>query len=121
MTRAETKQEGVRMSGQHTPGPWTMDGLAIDGADGYQVAEASAWDTPYDSLDGFARSHEEAEANARLIAAAPAMLEALTEARAMLVTLLDEHDPQWATQMDGGMEQVEVIDAAIAAAKGEGK
>lgn len=63
---------------QHTPGPWpceyTGDGKRIlvgkglvEGPNGYEVAEVYSDDCP----------REVAEANARLIAAAPELLEAL--------------------------------------------
>lgn len=66
------------MSAGHTPGPWPMaytgDGKRIvigeglvEGPNGYEVAEVYSDDCP----------PEIAEANARLIAAAPEMLEAL--------------------------------------------
>lgn len=79
------------MSNQaHTPGPWTSEGEA-----GHIVAR--------DEIGGLRRTHsiacvygdsdewplsEEAQANARLIAAAPTMLAALHEARAILQTLI---------------------------------
>lgn len=58
------------MSGQHTPGPWAVDGNLIkwtDPDDGAVYMAAMAWDAAGGS----------ASANARLIAAAPKMLETL--------------------------------------------
>ena len=60
---------------QHTPGPWTLeadeDGTqVIYGPDGHPLAEVD-------------------EANARLIAAAPALLAALVDAREALMRLPD--------------------------------
>lgn len=44
------------------------------------------------------------------------MLAMLKTCREMIVTLLDESDPAWHTQFDGGAEQVEALDALIAKA-----
>ena len=53
----------------HTPGPWTVHGITITHeSDGCEYPIASCTDTPI----GF----EEATANARLIAAAPELLDA---------------------------------------------
>ncbi|MFG0917234.1 hypothetical protein [Pseudomonas sp. CJQ_11] len=65
----------------HTPGPWVrcneapkiiMSGSFIDGHQGYIVGSVSGNDN-----SGFYANEEEAEANARLISAAPELLEAL--------------------------------------------
>lgn len=71
---------------KHTPGPWTtikrQDEIAptlVLGAEGEIVSECSSYYT--------GRSDVEAEANATLIAAAPAMLVALKFAKAELVRL----------------------------------
>jgi len=55
---------------QHTPGPWVLhEGkTAVNGADGHLVASCGS--LPY-------RNKWDEEANARLIAAAPELLEAL--------------------------------------------
>jgi hypothetical protein len=50
----------------HTPGPWVDDTYSIIGADDSLVAECG----PYSN------NHEEADANARLIASAPDLLAA---------------------------------------------
>jgi hypothetical protein len=58
----------------HTAGPWLvsiLDAWAIIDARGYVVAKASGW-----------REREECQANAELIAAAPALLAELTTSRA---------------------------------------
>jgi hypothetical protein len=75
------------MSAQHTPGPWHADGrLAGDGAytqiigqDGTPVAEVILWSN-IDYEEGGDSEWEELAANARLIAAAPEMLQALRRA-----------------------------------------
>jgi hypothetical protein len=63
------------MSAQHTPGPWTADWNS--GSHGYTIAgDHIAIGTAF-SLLGKRYGTGEASANARLIAAAPEMLEAL--------------------------------------------
>lgn len=91
---------------KHTPGPWpwvrTGDGKRIvigaglvDGPNGYEVAEVYS-----DDCD-----REVAEANARLIAAAPEMFVALREARDLLLA----HDTI------SGTEKLEALIARIEA------
>ena len=59
------------MVNNHTAGPWSVDKytLCVEGSD--DIAVAQVW---YDT-----RGLKEAEANARLIAAAPELLEALED------------------------------------------
>lgn len=108
------------MDAKHTPGPWTYRHFAL--ADIYsddQRAEmralhpeyfevGSAYDESYNRLS---LSAHMGEANARLIAAAPMLLEALQN----IVASLSEHD-------DEGMiehaEQMIAARAAIATATG---
>lgn len=72
------------MSGQ-TPGPWTVgrklpgEGILISGADGAPVAVVADETTGYGQLYGLP-----ADENARLIAAAPDLLEALKVAERLL-------------------------------------
>ena len=62
------------METKHTPGPWNTDEQVIFASSGEAVA--STW--KFGQFDTGGRgSHAEAEANARLIAAAPDMLDAL--------------------------------------------
>lgn len=68
----------------HTPGPWakliySVHAQTKPGIYGIQVAETSFEDNDM--------SHEECEANARLIAAAPELLEALIKIHNMLVDI----------------------------------
>ena len=53
---------------KHTPGPWTLDG------DGFVYGEGNIVADPHSSLN---IDHDELDANARLIACAPELLEAL--------------------------------------------
>ena len=90
---------------QHTPGPWpwgfTGDGKRIviggglvEGPNGYEVAEVYSDDCP----------QEVAEANARLIAEAPAMLAALRDVAA----------GRWGWLVDGdGSDTIKAILARI--------
>jgi hypothetical protein len=99
------------MSTQHTPGPWKFGSKAdskfykrnISGADGYHVAAVSS------------RNEHEVDANARLIAAAPDLLEALELCQSNISSLLASAHPkvygEWLT----------VVSAAIAKATGEPK
>jgi len=80
---------------KHTPGPWEWQGYDLVGSDGFTIA----------SVDFFG-SADEADANGRLIKAAPAMLEALRSVAAYL----DKEDSPALT--------AEVL-AAIAAAEGK--
>ena len=72
----------------HTPGPWQVDPNNpgdVNGPDGKDVAVALFSGMTRLEITGneptlSAITHEEAEANARLIAAAPCMLEALQDA-----------------------------------------
>jgi hypothetical protein len=95
------------MSTQHTPGPWEIGAyesgqMAVDGANGEQVT-------------GFI-----APADARLIAAAPDLLEALKEARATLATALKSTAPDWFVTEEDVKEHLSIkkMDAAIAKATG---
>lgn len=62
----------------HTPGPWTAE-PRDDGADGFIVRDADGEFVNYlcDSRYGDGRKDPTAEVNARLIAAAPELYEAL--------------------------------------------
>lgn len=108
------------MQGKHTPGPWrTADWqhaqqTAILSENGSCIARA------FSPLGG---TYKDAQANARLIAAAPLMLEALREARACLVALIfdlqrgDGLTPEQAAQVLEVIDRVgPLIDSAIAAA-----
>ena len=63
------------MSLKHTPGPWTVGGP--DNSDVLGCRPGKSYTYPVAQCTGY---KEEREANARLIAEAPAMLEALREA-----------------------------------------
>ena len=64
---------------EHTPGPWEVDaGLATDWIAFRVAAGSRLTETVCDTVDG---DESERQANARLIAAAPDMLETLKEIR----------------------------------------
>lgn len=96
------------MEDKHTPGPWRDGIYSKDNRGGWFT-----WVGP-DSGDGIARVHShtilisETQANARLIAAAPKMLEALRIAHPHPAR---QHEP-------GEMPESCVICAAIAEAEG---
>jgi hypothetical protein len=95
--------------GKYTPGPWTFLGLV-------ERDEVESWtvqcaDKRYVRCEG--RTGNEAEANARLIAAAPDLLEALKN----LMRTFDE-----CTQPHDHEQWVEFVqDAAAVIAKAEGR
>ena len=62
---------------EHTPGPWSAGGIYVSGPSGYVVAEVDSHDTARRERRKNAPPLVTAYANARLIAAAPDMLEAL--------------------------------------------
>ena len=68
------------MSATHTPGPW----YAIEYAGMWGIQSVNEYSQDNNLLD--MENDDRAEANAKLIAAAPEMLEALTAAHAIFVT-----------------------------------
>ena len=110
------------MNTQHTPGPWYVTDIAIIGNNGGTwIAEHPAikWRTlksVTNSGDAIvAESIKQANANARLIAAAPQMLEAL---RAALEAMGDTYDARDAASTEGEQLRDQIAEA-IAAATGE--
>lgn len=97
----------------HTPGPWKIvsRSVADDGWNIYAESDygiGKTWD-----CNGFAEN----EANARLITAAPELLEALKACEALIVDLAESGDAGF---WDAG-EAPEVIAARSAIAKAEGR
>lgn len=72
---------------KHTPGPWWVTDYGVRDAGGYicQTIKATRYE---DQVERYVREREERAANARLIAAAPALLEALKEVTQLLDMLL---------------------------------
>ena len=77
------------MSG-HTPGPWRARGAVVFGpdidGDPYLVAGSNAFAGAH-----YSPKRDEAEANARLIAAAPEMYEALKRSLAMMKLVAEDY------------------------------
>ena len=102
------------MSTQHTPGPWALGSKSghIETANAWRMSIAICYNKD-SRADGV--SKEEFEANARLIAAAPDLLEVLELCQGNISSLLASAHPkvygEWLT----------VVKAAIAKAKGETK
>ena len=93
-------------SGKHTPGPWRVH--PEDGAiHRWVIAHESGLSVGECSPGSQSVSPEEADANARPIAAAPDLLAALIECRRMILSGTAHPD-----------EYVSVLDAAIARAEG---
>ena len=123
-TQTEISQEAA-----HTPGPWRVeqgttliwgacspDDLSCHGM-GFPVAEARVrlpvWARPPARLD-----EDVAEANARLIAAAPDMLAALKSASALLAIVQHEEDDEEGRRLKAAWDcDVAEINAAIAKAE----
>ena len=82
----------------HTPGPWESKRRLVWDTNGFSLADC--WD--------YNRTEEECFANARLIAAAPDMLEALEYVNAKSTIDMDD-------------AMIDVVTAAIAKAKGEAR
>lgn len=107
------------MSAAHTPGPWVIvpygDGETLVIHYGQSQQRVCFLATPSSVTDDFPRI----KANARLIAAAPALFEALEEARLALIAIAD-------SAVEAGFDQLaDIIDTqlckaneALAAARG---
>jgi hypothetical protein len=100
------------MTFKHTPGPWrvdTVDRQLIRSSEDYGVAFALAsWGAP-------PIPSEEYEANARLIAAAPDLLEACREAESFFIELNDHLQ----VILGGQAKIISTLEAAINAAEAD--
>ena len=104
---------------KHTPGPWVIRNKdAVYAQSGRFIADCEL--TPYGSRPQPPNSTD--EANAHLIAAAPAMYEALRQVKTALFTLADNAGdvPEW---NEGGelYELSHTVKAALAQAEGSTK
>ena len=117
---------------KHTPGPWGVinstgvfsalgadsgDGTKADSSDGWNICDCSIGVTSVDGEHielGFAVQ----KANAKLIAAAPDLLDALIESRQVIATALKVGAPDWFDTDDKVAQHTTIkkIDAAIAKA-----
>jgi hypothetical protein len=98
------------MDTKHTKGPWQI----IPYPDGHSFIREGV--APERFVANVSTSNDEGKANARLIAAAPDMLEALTKARAFIEAELDARGPDVAGV---ALASLNAVDAAIAKATGE--
>jgi hypothetical protein len=109
--------------GKHTPGPWRIGqfGLTNDGESPILSDHADVLicavtcQTPFKRGKGWRTECETREANARLIAAAPEMLEALESAESCIVTFVAVNG--W-PEPNGSRDILNEVQAAIARAKG---
>lgn len=106
------------MSAKHTPGPWTV--LMAPAGARIESEYASVVLVGCDEIgaDDVERLSHEAKANARLIAAAPELLEALKEAERLLAKAFGE-PPALASYTNDGHRAIRDARAAIAKAEGE--
>ena len=96
---------------KHTPGPWKTTHSEVGG---YRVSDSTGWGVAVVLKD------TNDEANARLIAAAPMMLEALEACAAYWYYKRSPSIPEQSELISLGAEQAQrLIKAAIVAAKGE--
>ena len=97
----------------HTPGPWSYHAKAHDGFDGPSVQSeyglVCSMPTPEDS---------EGVANARLIAAAPEMLEALRQAEVALDVLAEDIEDTYPTRAENTANLAMQLRSIIAQATG---
>ena len=90
---------------KHTPGPWE-EGIDLGTNDSGTIYHSATGDVIVDTVSG--KSKEEAEANAKLIAAAPDLFDALGQ----LLDRLDHHG-----SIDTVREEGPIADAEAAIAK----
>ena len=104
---------------KHTPGPWISDGETIDLFD-FELENRRFWISAdgmvIGYVDGFGnKDNEERKANARLIAAAPDLLEALQ----LAMPVLESMRKQWPRcTHDDSLDLLQTARAAIAKATG---
>ena len=89
---------------KHTPGPWILKGLTVYNSNEIEICESN------DFVRANADNTSEIEANARLIAAAPDMMDALKDC---LAYMLDDQSSDVT-----GAKALDSINAAIAKAEG---
>ena len=106
------------MNKKHTPGPWLREGRFIYALHEWKGRQVNRFSTQVDSYTSQGGTMEEAEANARLIAAAPDLLEVARKLAAW-----DKKWPKWSDSNGTSEKELNAIcedaHAAIAKATGE--
>lgn len=99
---------------KHTPGPWKFSGVSSAGRRIYHSTDTTVYHicTIPESDPGNPKTVDTMDADARLISAAPEMLEALKSARGWVAT----HAMQTYSRV--ASKELEAIDALIAKAEG---
>ena len=92
----------------HTPAPWYINYLMAGYEGGYAVQTVSNPCTPNDII----ASHIKTQSNARLIASAPALLEALEALEAQAMLTLEQHPRTKTLLLDAQIKAIEVIKQA---------
>ena len=107
------------MTSKHTPGPWVVatHDLSVRHRSEFGLEIAAVVETIVSS-DGPLMDTETAEANARLIAAAPELLEALVEATACGMVPISSAKDGGASTHSRQVRCADMIRAAIAKATG---
>lgn len=112
MSETKTEQKAA-----HTPGPWRI-WQQVDPAIEQPSAHVALVNTTFVVGSGPLGAPE---ADARLIAAAPTLLEALEDAAAILGNVLLHHGVNMsASDLAARMAKLDEFEAAIASARGEG-
>ncbi len=104
------------MSAAHTPGPWRVDPFYVADVQNGDGALEIASTHPRVLTGGEAPDLEECHANARLIAAAPELLEALLEAHRALRKYEWYDNPKSGWASDDNATVRSMVDAALAKA-----
>lgn len=118
---------------KYTPGPWILDDGSQNVLPGFRVLVATGRPGPTPSATGYSEiaypwphgldreNRKMQEVNARLIAAAPDMLEALKGARAAFIVEYDIEGGAQSVSYNGDALRplIRLLDAAIAKAEGQ--
>jgi hypothetical protein len=101
------------MKTKHTPKEWTIENHEhsiniCSGYKGFVIAEVTG-----DCITHFIGNKEESEANAKLIAAAPVMLEALQKAIEVIERLSDEYSTIAERHASYTVGEARIIEGAI--------
>lgn len=108
---------------KHTPGPWRENGSVVtaQGSMALVVANVRCQLDPIVRPDAAAKTFAERDANARLIAAAPELLEALKECARLLNVAFDFEGDVFRKEHNNSVDAICAARAAIAKATGKGE